>query len=176
MGQQPFPWEFFAQGGESPVITQAAGARVAAIPGFELELDDLVKEMTARMREELGIKVESNNQASIKVQGGGLIPNANQPQQWTLGVDPDKKDESFKWNDINSRKLLDEMSREAFMSLQSINPNLSIQDYNGIKSNIAKSFLGDRSLVDPDFNVNSPEFTTLNDFNKIANKLSLIHI
>ena len=170
MGQQPFPWEFFAQGGDAPVITQEAGVRATALPDFELELDDLVKEMTARMREELGIKVESNNQASREVQGGGLIPNANQPQQWAVATDPDKKDESFKWNDINSRKLLDEMSREAFMSLQSINPNLSIQDYNGIKSNIAKSFLGDRSLVDPDFNVNSPEFTTLNDSNKIANR------
>ena len=109
MGQQPFPWEFFAQGGESPVITQAVGERVTTLPSTEY-----IKRITEAMRDFYGIKVESNNKASASV--GSTLDGMEVPIEYTEGapVSSDKKDESYKWTDEDSRKLVNEITNEAF--------------------------------------------------------------
>ena len=165
MGQQPFPWEFFAQGGESPVITQAAGVRVTAPAS-----DAYIKRITEAMRDFYGIKVESNNKASASV--GSTLDGMGVPIENIAGapVPSDKKDESYKWTDEDSRKLVNEITNEAFRELQAADPTVGEEVWEQLFRGIGASFLGERSVVNPDFNVNSAEFETLNITDQIINK------
>ena len=166
MGQQPFPWEFFAQGGESPVITQAAGVRVTAPAS-----DAYIKRITEAMRDFYGIKVKSNNKASAAV-ASTLEVDLGVPIENTAGapVSSDKKDESYKWTDEDSRKLVNEITNEAFRELQAADPTVGEEVRDQIFRGIGASFLGERSVVDPDFNVNSAAFESLYITDQIINK------